>query len=124
MKKLELSPLGHTWLLDLDGTILKHNGYKLDGKDTILENAINFFSSIPAGDMIIFTTSRSDSEKVSTEKFLHENNIPFNHIIYNLPFGERILINDKKPSGLETAKAINIDRDKFPDLVIEVNDNL
>jgi len=28
-----------------------------------------------------------------------------------LPFGERILVNDKKPSGLKTAYAINKERD-------------
>ncbi len=25
--KLVLSPLGKTWLFDIDGTIVKHNGY-------------------------------------------------------------------------------------------------
>ena len=34
---LSLSKLPHTWILDLDGTIVKHNGYKLDGKDSLLE---------------------------------------------------------------------------------------
>ena len=36
---LSLSKLPHTWILDLDGTIVKHNGYKLDGKDSLLEGA-------------------------------------------------------------------------------------
>lgn len=26
MEKLTLSPLSHTWILDFDGTIVKHNG--------------------------------------------------------------------------------------------------
>ena len=30
-QNITLSPLGHTWLLDLDGTIVKHNGYKEGG---------------------------------------------------------------------------------------------
>ena len=31
MKKIKLSKnLSHTWFIDLDGTILKHNGYIID----------------------------------------------------------------------------------------------
>ncbi len=40
--KLVLSSLGHTWILDLDGTILKHNGYKDSGEDTLLPGASQF----------------------------------------------------------------------------------
>jgi hypothetical protein len=35
-----------------------------------------------------------------------------NHIIFNLPLGERIVVNDKKPAGLETAVAWNVERNK------------
>ncbi len=30
-EKLILSTLPKTWIFDLDGTLLRHNGYKLDG---------------------------------------------------------------------------------------------
>ena len=33
---IKLSPLNKTWIFDIDGTVCKHNGYKLDGYDTIL----------------------------------------------------------------------------------------
>jgi hypothetical protein len=46
---LTLSPLAHTWLLDLDGVIVKHNGYKLDGRDTLLDGAMKFLRSISSG---------------------------------------------------------------------------
>ena len=106
-----LSPLGHTWLLDLDGTLVKHNGYKLDGHDTLLDGAKEFLMSIPDGDMIVIITARKPEYKEITEKFLAENNIRFDHIIYGVPYGERILVNDRKPSGLDTAVAINLNRD-------------
>ena len=32
---LVLSTLPKTWVFDLDGTLLKHNGYKIDGIDTV-----------------------------------------------------------------------------------------
>jgi hypothetical protein len=40
--------LGHTWFIDLDGTILKHNGY-LTNNDELLPGVKEFWNSIPAG---------------------------------------------------------------------------
>jgi len=123
LESLELSALRHTWILDLDGTILKHNGYKLDGHDTFLPNAESFLCDIPNDDMIIFLTSRTEEYSEITEGFLKNNNIRFDHIIYNAPYGERIIINDCKPSGLKMAEAINLERDSgdFPKIVINNN---
>ena len=75
MNKLILSTLAHTWILDLDGTIVKHNGYKLDGTDTLLEGAKEFLEDIPEKDMIVFLTSRTDEYKNKTINFLNENNM-------------------------------------------------
>lgn len=113
MKELILSNLGHTWILDLDGTIVKHNGYKIDGEDTFLDGAKEFLNSIPVEDMIIFLTSRTEEYRELTECFLRENGVRYNHIIFGAPFGERILVNDKKKSGLAMAACVNGDRDIF-----------
>lgn len=113
MKELILSNLGHTWILDLDGTIVKHNGYKIDGEDTFLDGAKEFLNSIPVEDMIIFLTSRTEEYRELTECFLRENGVRYNHIIFGAPFGERILVNDKKKSGLVMAACVNGDRDIF-----------
>ena len=122
---ITLSPLGHTWLLDLDGTIVKHNGYKLDGHDTLLPGAMEFMRNIPKDDMIVFITSRTHEYKDLTEEFLSKQNIRYNHIIYNAPYGERILLNDNKPSGLKTAISIDLDRDcGLENLTIEVDGSL
>ena len=59
MNDLILSALGHTWILDLDGTVVKHNGYKIDGTDTFLDGAETFLRNIPQKDMVIFLTSRT-----------------------------------------------------------------
>ncbi len=106
-RKIELSPLGHTWILDLDGTLVKHNGYLVDGKDTFLCGALEFLRAIPEKDMILFLTSRTKEASQMTEQFLQENNVRYDQIIYGAPYGERILVNDQKPSGLKTAVAVN-----------------
>lgn len=111
MDKLVLSTLGHTWILDLDGTIVKHNGYKIDGRDSLLPGAREFLRSIPSKNMIVFITSRTDEYREITEQFQKENDIRYNYIIFNAPYGERMLVNDDKPSGLKTGITINKKRD-------------
>lgn len=109
--ELPLSSLGHTWILDLDGTLVKHNGYKLDGEDSFLEGTEAFLTSIPPKDMVIILTSRTKKYSGQTEAFLRKHGVRYDEIIYNVPYGERILINDDKPSGLRTAIAVRKERD-------------
>lgn len=119
-----LSTLPKTWLLDLDGTIVKHNGYKLDGRDSFLPGAEEFLKSISPDDMIIFVTSRTEEYRELTERFLQENGIRYDHLICGAPYGERILINDRKPSGLEMAYCYSKDRDAGVELQIELDETL
>ena len=117
-----LSTLPKTWIFDLDGTLLKHNGYKIDGEDTILEGVEDYFSTIPDEDYILILTSRTDEYKERTLSFLKKNNIRFNEILFNIPMGERIVINDRKPSGIDMSVALNFDRNKpqFPEVIREL----
>lgn len=116
--KIIMSTLPKTWIFDLDGTLLKHNGYKLDGKDSILPGVKEYLDSIPQDDRLIILTSRTEEYRDSTIRFLEDEGIHYDEILFNMPFGERIVVNDRKPSGLETAVAFNIDRDRFelPDI--------
>jgi len=114
MKKIKLTKnLSHTWFIDLDGTILRHNGYIINKTDTLLTGVKKFFKEIPKKDKIILTTSRSKKNSNKTIRFLKKNKIKFDQIIFDLPYGERILINDIKPKNkLKTAISINVKRDK------------
>lgn len=123
-EKVVLSSLGHTWLLDLDGTIVKHNGYLIDGYDTLLESAEKFINSIPKGDKIIILTSRKKEYKEQTLSFLSDKNIRFDDIVFGLPYGERIIVNDKKPSGLKVSVAVDLERDKGDFPTINIDDML
>ena len=113
MKNIKLSKnLIHTWFIDLDGTILKHNGYIVEKKDTLLKGVKSFFKKIPKKDKIILTTSRKKKYAKKTINFLKKNKLHYNKIIFDLPYGERILINDIKPKNkLKTAIGINVKRD-------------
>lgn len=123
--KLTLSVLPHTWILDLDGTLVEHNGYKIYGEDKLLKGIKDFYKSIPAQDYILILTARTEQYRQQTETFLKENGIRYNQIIYNIPMGERIVINDRKPSGLDMAHAINVNRNqKLCDILFNIDNAL
>ena len=37
----------------------------------------------------------------------------YDNILFDIPLGERIVVNDRKPSGIDMAVAMNMDRDDF-----------
>ena len=115
-----LSPLPKTWILDLDGTMVKHNGYKLDGHDTLLPGARDFLANIRAEDMVVILTSRTEEYRALTVDFLREQGIRYDHIIFNAPYGERIIVNDKKSSGLRMV-AVNTERNQACKYIFQVN---
>ena len=122
-EKLILSTLPKTWIFDLDGTLVKHNGYKLEGEDTLLPGVKEYLASIPKEDKIIIFTSRTAEYKEETLQFLKKNHMRYDNILFDIPLGERIVVNDRKPSGIDMAVALNeIDRDNFnlPGIIREV----
>jgi ribonucleotide monophosphatase NagD (HAD superfamily) len=123
MKKLKLSSLPRTWLLDIDGTLVVHNGH-LKNNETLLEGVKEFFARIGKKDKVILLTSRGPEYGNKLKRFLKQNRIPFDQIVYDLPYGERILVNDRKPSGLKTAYAMNKKRDARLDITFEVDEGL
>jgi hypothetical protein len=103
--------LGHTWFIDLDGTILNHNGY-LNDNDYLLPRVKELWASIPDKDCIVITTGRKEKYKDITLKILSDNGLRYDHAIFGLPLGERIVVNDFKPEGLKTAISWNVERNK------------
>lgn len=112
-EELILSTLPKTWIFDLDGTLLKHNGYKEDGRDTVLPGAREYLEGIPAEDRVIILTSRAEKYREQTLLFLEQQGIRYDEILFDMPMGERIVVNDRKSSGLDMALALNIDRNRF-----------
>ncbi len=125
MKKLFLSSLPKTWIIDIDGVIFEHNKYKElqpDEDETPLPGVVDFFSRIGKPDFVILVTSRDERYRERTERSLKKADVCYNVIIMNLPVGERVVINDRKSSGLDTAFAINLRRNdglKSVDIIID-----
>jgi hypothetical protein len=103
--------LSHTWFIDLDGTVLKHNGY-INPPEELLPGVVKLWNTIPKDDFIVITTGRSEEYREATLSFLKANNIRYNIALFNLPLGERIVVNDIKPGNLKTAIAWNVERNK------------
>jgi len=102
--------LKHLWLIDVDGTILKHNGYLKNG-DELLPGVKEMWDSIPEKDVIFIISARQSKYKDMTLEFLDNHGLRYNHAIFGVPHGERIVINDNKPSdNLQTAVAWNVER--------------
>jgi hypothetical protein len=107
---IALSPLPKTWLIDIDGTVFQHNAH-LEGPDQLLPGVRDFFATLPAQDLIILLTARAAKYESATLAALTEHGLRYDRVIFGVPVGERILINDRKPSGLDTAYAVNVQRD-------------
>lgn len=108
---LRLSSLSKTWIFDFDGTLVEHNGYKT-GEDKFLPGAKEFLQSLPDEDFILIMTAREKQAREKTEAFLKKHNIRYNELLFEMPMGERILLNDNKPSGLKCAYAVSPDRNE------------
>lgn len=124
---LEISQLAHTWLIDIDGTIFTHNpnlsgeghapitgesdDLDIEPQDTLLPGVAEFWSSLPTEDFVILLSARHPRYRSMTENALRKFGLRYDQILFGLPKGERILLNDAKPGGLLTAHAVNLGRD-------------
>tara|TARA_R100000388_G_C7119878_1_gene100460 strand:+ start:41 stop:418 length:378 start_codon:yes stop_codon:yes gene_type:complete len=112
MSENKLPTLSKTWILDLDGTMLKHNGYLEESGDTLLSGVSDFYkNNINENDFVLILTSREKEHKEKTINFLKSKNIRFDEIMFAIPNGKRVIINDTKPRGMITAVSIPVERD-------------
>ena len=119
-KKLSrLSLLPKTWLIDLDGTIILHNSH-ICADNILLDKVADLWKIIPKKDKIILLSAREKKYSIKTINFLKKNKLRYDHIIFGLNVGERIVVNDKKPDGLKTALAINLKRNEGVGKVIKL----
>lgn len=105
-----------TIFCDIDGTLISHTGNIITNlkTDKILTNVKETLQNWDKLNYrFILTTGRKESSRKQTEDQLISLGIIYDQLIMGLPNGSRILINDKKPNGIDnTAYAINLVRNK------------
>ncbi|MBR1580324.1 MAG: hypothetical protein IJ668_07485 [Selenomonadaceae bacterium] len=122
--ELKLSTLRKTWIFDLDGTLVVHNGYREDG-DRLLPGVAEFFQTIPAEDFILILTARPKEYADMTIEFLKSAGIRYNEIMFDIPVGERLLFNDDKPWGWVASYAVRLKRNEgLSDVHVTIEENL
>ena len=106
-----------TIFIDLDGCVFKHPG-RLSDITYIESNGIlpgvrhRFDEWQSKAYNVIITTGRPEGLRNKTIKQLECHDIVYDQLIMGLKRFPRVLINDIKPDGLESATAINLERDK------------
>jgi hydroxymethylpyrimidine pyrophosphatase-like HAD family hydrolase len=106
-----------TIICDIDGTLVKHRIPTFNTSEEVdlelLPGTIEKLSEWDAkGYNVILITGRRESMRAATEKQLSKLGIFYDKLIMGIGGGDRILINDNKPNGKETAFAINLERNK------------
>ena len=107
-----------TIFLDIDGCIFKHKG-NLSNQileiTELLPGVTEKINEWNAEDhKIILVTGRKESMRKFTEEQLLKHGIFYDQLIMGITGGERVLINDTKPTKklIPTAVAITVERNK------------
>ena len=114
-----------TIICDIDGVIFRHPLSITEIKDIspcndILPGVLGKFQEWNhKGYHILLVTGRPESLRETTEKQLNEAGLFYNQLIMSLPRGERVIINDAKPtSNKKTTRSITVKRnDGLADIV-------
>lgn len=103
-----------TIICDIDGTILKHHGNLTKQFTTPAELLPGTIEKLNEWDrkgyQIILLTGRKEPMRKTTEEQLANLGIFYDKLVMGVTSGERILINDEKPTGEKTAFAVSIKR--------------
>jgi haloacid dehalogenase-like hydrolase len=105
-----------TIFCDIDGTLVQHeiprcfySDYKLRVLPNVKEKILEWHQK---SYVIILTTGRKESNRAILVKQLQDAGIVYDQLLMGMTRGERVIINDKKPDGYQTARAINIARNE------------
>lgn len=106
-----------TIILDIDGTILKHQGQGATVQWNLpcskLPGCTEFFDQAEReGACIILVTARKESHRQWTEDELRKCGVFWDHLIMGVPHGERVIINDAKADDAPSARAIVVKRNE------------
>lgn len=105
-----------TIFLDIDGTILKHQGsltLLMTEPAQVISGVIDKLNEWEGrGFNIVLTTGRKESQRELTERQLENLGIFYDQLIMGIGGGPRYLVNDKQSNGTKMAFAYNIERNQ------------
>ena len=105
-----------TLFVDIDGTLVYNSGEyskKKWGETNAIQDNVDYLNKLySTGKVkIILTTARKKIYEKKTIEQLKNNNIPYDHIIFDLYHGKRYLINDySETNKYPTSISINLER--------------
>lgn len=104
-----------TIICDIDGTLVYHHNPHMVSKSThkmelLVDTIEKLLEWERKGYNIILLTGRKESMRQVTEQQLRDIGIFYDQLIMGVGGGTRYLINDYKPTGEESAFAINVER--------------
>lgn len=106
-----------TIICDIDGTLIPHTGeggiqHLKDIKEVLpnVRKALHEWNKKSYN--VILISGRRESTRKATEEQLSKLGITYDQLILGVGAGERVLINDCKPDGKTTARAINLVRNE------------
>ena len=103
-----------TIFCDIDGTLIEHFGShhrQIKTYPILLEKTLEKFDEWDRkGYNVILTTGRRESSREITEKQLESLGIFYDQLIMGIGGFVRVLVNDRKPDGRDTAFCHNVDR--------------
>jgi len=105
-----------TIFIDIDGTVLRHNGDLTTQVVTncdVLDGVVQKFNDWNRkGYHIILTTVRKECMRDLTINQLKKAGLFYDQLVMGLPRGQRVQINDKKPDMENTAVSFSVERNK------------
>lgn len=104
-----------TLIIDIDGCIFRHKGDGASeqwyGQHELLPGVLEFLDAREReGCFIVLCTARKESNRERLVAVLDRHGIYYDHLIMGVTSGERVLINDMKPHGRPSARAIEMER--------------
>ncbi len=106
----------HTIFIDLDGVCVQHKEtlyYIITETPVLLDGVADKFQEWRSKDYyIVLTTARPEGCRAVTVRQLESLGLFWDQLIMGLPVGPRVVINDRKPTGMGTALAVCLKRDE------------
>jgi ribonucleotide monophosphatase NagD (HAD superfamily) len=109
-----------TAFIDVDGVLFRHKekGASLQwtGDHDPIPGSIDLLDEMERrGWHVVLTTARPESNRPVLERELREAGLIYHQLVMGVTSGVRVIVNDAKPGGAQSAVAVTTERNALPD---------